>query len=327
MSKNVTTVLSTLLVRLRSFLQDFLPANNLQLLFPLASLMLCVGASYPWLPPRHVLFNLQYQHQDGTLWFDVSTRFLLLRYYAILYAVQFGFLGSLALWCLPVRNLWRKFTGWVLLPGGLAVTWFTVIVLLSRPQPPSLLESSGQILQDDLHPFLGRLLQLGTGFYITLLGMALCAVALRVAAIRSVPLPIRFRGSARPPQWAAKDEKAAPRLFVLIVVTTLVAAVIEMGIFVPMVPVPGASPPLVRLLAASFCRLAVASRTSRRLGRRRLHHSPIAPGRTDGHASAQAFYSLISSRCDLGAALDSSRPPTYLEGAIYVLHAFIKRAI
>ncbi|MFZ1203109.1 MAG: CPBP family glutamic-type intramembrane protease, partial [Candidatus Acidiferrales bacterium] len=94
-----------------------------------------------------------------------------------------------------------------------------------------------------LHPFLGRLLQLGTGFYITLLGMALCAVALRVAAIRSVPLPIRFRGSARPPQWAAKDEKAAPRLFVLIVVTTLVAAVIEMGIFVPMVPVPGASLP------------------------------------------------------------------------------------
>ena len=326
MSKNVTTVLSTLLVRLRSFLQDFLPANNLQTLFPLASLMLCVGASDPWLPPRQVLFNVQYQHQDGTLWFEVSTRFLLLRYYAILYAVQFGFLGSLALWCLPVRNLWRKFTGWMLLPGGLAVTWFTVIVLLSRPQPPSILESSGQILQDDLHPFLGRLLQLGTGFYITLLGMALCAVALRVAAIRSVPLPIRFRGSARPPQWAAKDEKAAPRLFVLIVVTKLVAAVIEMGIFVPRGrctehPFLGTTP------GRTFCRLAVASRTSRRLGRRRLHHSPIAPGRTDGHASAKAFYSLISSRCDLGAALDSSRPPTYLEGAIYVLHAFIKRAI
>lgn len=243
MSKKETTLLTTLLGHLRSSLQDFLPANNLQLLFPFASLVLYVGASYPWLPPRHVLSNLQYQHQDGTLWFDVSTRFLLLRYYAILYVVRFSFLGSLALWCLPVRNLWRKFTGWVLLPGGLGVIWFIVVVLLSRPQPPSLLESPGQILQDDLHPFLGRLLQLGTGFYITLLGMALCAVALRVAAIRGVPLPIQFRESSNRPRWVAKEEQAAPRLFVLIVVTTLVAAVIEMGIFVPMVPVSGASLP------------------------------------------------------------------------------------
>jgi len=242
MSNKVTALLITLLGRLRSFLQDFLLANSLQLLFLLASLMLYVGASYPWLPPKHVLFNLEYQHPDGTLWFDISTRSLVLRYYAILYVVHLGFLGSLALWCLPVRNLWRKFAGWVLLPGGLAVTCFTAIVLLSHPQPPSLLESPGQILQDDLHSFLERLLQLGTGFYITLLGMALCAVALRIAAVRGVPLPIQFRESGHP-QWAAKEEKTAPRLFVLIVVTALAAAAIEMGILVPMVPAPGTSLP------------------------------------------------------------------------------------
>jgi hypothetical protein len=72
----------------------------------------------------------------------------------------------------------------ILLPGGLAITWFIAIVLVSRPQPPSLLESPGQILQDDLRPFIGRSFQLGTGFYITLLGIALCPVALRVAALR-----------------------------------------------------------------------------------------------------------------------------------------------
>src|SRR5450755_3585904 len=106
MSKKLTnTLVGTLLGRLRSFLQDFLPENNLQLLLPLASLVLYVGASFPWLPPGHVLSSLQYQHQDGTLWFDISTRFQMLRYYAILYAVHFSFLGSLALWCLPVRNL------------------------------------------------------------------------------------------------------------------------------------------------------------------------------------------------------------------------------
>src|SRR5207245_4290137 len=117
------------------------------------------------------------------------------------------------------------------------------IVLLSRPQPPSVLESPGQILQDDLRPFLGRLLQLGSGFYITLLGMALCAVALRVAAVRRVTLPIQFRESANRPQWAARDDIVAPRLFVLVVAAAVVAAVIEMGIFVPMMPVPGAPLP------------------------------------------------------------------------------------
>jgi membrane protease YdiL (CAAX protease family) len=167
----------------------------------------------------------------------------MLRYYVILYAAHFSFLGSLALWCLPARNLWGKFTAWVLLPGGLAVTWFTAIVLVSGPQPPSLLESPGQILQDDLRPVLGRLFQLGTGFYLTLLGMALCAVALRVAADRGVPLPIPFRESANHPQVSATEDIVVPRLFVLFVVTTAIAAVIQMGIFLPMVPAPGAPLP------------------------------------------------------------------------------------
>jgi len=243
MSNKGTALLSTLPGRLRSFREDFLPANNLQFLFLLASLMLYVGASYPWLPPKHVLFSPQYQHADGTLWFDISTRVPMLRYYAILYAVHFSFLGSLALWCLPVRNLWRKFTAWVLLPGGLAVMWFIAIVLLSRPQPPSLVEPRGEILHDDLRLLLGRLLQLGTGFYITLLGMALCGIALRVAAVRGVPLPIHFRARANNSGGSARVETVAPRLFMLAAVTTVVAAVIEMGIFLPMMPVPGAPLP------------------------------------------------------------------------------------
>jgi Type II CAAX prenyl endopeptidase Rce1-like len=243
MSEKVITPLRALLGRLRSFLQDFLPENNLQFLFLSASLFLCVGGSYPWLPPGHALSSLQYQHQDGTLWFDVSTRFLLLRYYAILYTVRFSFLGSLALWCLPVRNLWRRFTDWVLLPGGVGVTWFTAIVLLSRAQPPSLLDSPAQVLRDDLQQFVGRLPQLGTGFYATLLGIALSAVALRVAAVRHVPLPIQFRETANLPQGATREETIATRLFVLVAVTAVAAAVIELEILVSMMPVLGASLP------------------------------------------------------------------------------------
>lgn len=235
MSTKVATPLGILLGRLRSFFQDFLPDNALQLLFPFASFVLYVGASYPWLPPRHLLYSPQYQHQDGTLWFDISTRLLMLRYYGILSAVGFSFLGSVALWCLSVRNLWRKYAAWVLLPGGFGLVWFIAIVLSSRPQPISLLEPRGEI------PF-GRLFQLGTGFYITLLGIALYAIALGVAAVWPVPLPIEFRASANRPQGTTRGEITARRFFVLVVVTTLIATVIEMGIFLPMTPISGATP-------------------------------------------------------------------------------------
>jgi membrane protease YdiL (CAAX protease family) len=73
--------------------------------------------------------------------------------------------------------------------------------------------------------------------------MALCVVALRVAAFRGVPLPIQFREGPNHPQGSAREEIVVPRLFVLVVVTAVVAAVIQMGIFVPMVPAPGAPLP------------------------------------------------------------------------------------
>lgn len=128
---------------------------------------------------------------------------------------------------------------------GLGVMSFTVIVLLSRPQPASLLEFRGQI------PF-GRLLQLGAGFYVTLIGLASYAVALRVASVWRVPLPIEFRGNVKRVQGPPNEETIAPRLFVVVVVTFVISALIEMGMFLPLIPVRGAQLPWFDAWPRSF---------------------------------------------------------------------------
>lgn len=239
MDEKIITPLQSLLRRTALFLRDFLPENNLQLLFPLASLVLFVGGSFPWLPPRHVLSSLQFQHQDGTLWFDLSTRLLVLRYYAILYAVHFGFLGSVALWCLPLRGLWRKFAAWVFLPSALAVVCFLAIVLLSRAQAPSLFESRRQVLQEDLHEFPNRLLHLGTGFYITLLGIGLLVVSLWIARVCRVPLPVRFHETARRQGNSVQAPDLSRKIFVVVIAATAIAMLVGLTIFTSMIPTAG----------------------------------------------------------------------------------------
>jgi len=239
MDGKIITPLKSLFRRAALFLRDFLPENNLQLLFPLASLVLCVGSSYPWLPPRHVLSSLEFQRQDGTLWFDLSTRLLMLRYYAALYAAHFGFLGSVALWCLPVRKRERSFFAWVLLPSGLAILSFLMIVLLGRAQPVPLLEPARQLLLEDLHELPSRLLHLGTGFYVTILGMVLLAGALWIARVCRVPLPVRFRETASRQGNSAHAPDLRSKIFAVVIAATAIAAVVELAIFTSMIPAAG----------------------------------------------------------------------------------------
>jgi len=243
MDDKLNSMVATPFRRVGLFLRDFLPENNLQLLFPFASLVLYIGASRPWLPGGHVLYALQYQHQDGTLWFDITSRLAMLRYQSILYGVTFSFLGSVALWCLSARNVWRKFAAWVLLPGGLAIASFLAIVFLSRPQPVSLLEPWRQVLQEDLREFPARLLQLGLGFYITLLGMASVAASLWIASVRRVPLPVRFREGATREKPSADTSEFGRRVFLLVIATAVIGAIIGLAIFTSMFPAPEISLP------------------------------------------------------------------------------------
>jgi len=239
MAEEAITPNQRLLRRAGLFLRDFLPEDARQLLFPLASLVLIVGGSRPWLPPGHVLSDPQLQHQDGTLWFDLSTRFFMFRYTLILYAVRFGFLGSVALWCLPVRKRERSFFAWVLLPSGLAILSFLMIVLLGRAQPVPLLEPARQVLLEDLHELPSRLLHLGTGFYITILGMVLLAGALWIARVCRVPLPVRFRGTANSQGNSAQAPDLSRKIFVVVIAATAIATLVDLAIFTSMIPAAG----------------------------------------------------------------------------------------
>ncbi len=178
----------------------------------------------------------QFQHQDGTLWFDISTRLLLLRYFAILDVVSFSFLGSIALWCLPVERLWKKFAIWVLLPSGIAITSFLAIVLSSKAQAPSVLESADHALQSALLAFPDRALHLGIGFYITLLGISLYAGVLWIARVRRVPLPVRF---AEPPIRRGDSSQASEvgrKILVMLIAATAVAILVQLATFTSMAP-------------------------------------------------------------------------------------------
>jgi hypothetical protein len=230
--------LRTLWARFTAFLNDFLPESTLQLLFPLASFILFVGASTSWLPPTHTLYRPEMQQAEKNLgwtdlWFDLSTTTLVFRYYAAMFAADLAFFASVVLWCLPVRNVARRFAAWVFLPLGLALAYFLFLVLIGRSETPSILAPRSQIIAEQLRVFPARLPHLGIGFYITLLGglaLGFCVWAFRVGKIN---LPLRFRGQA-PVSGVEANPDLGRRLFVVLAVSAVCSFVVMLPILAAM---------------------------------------------------------------------------------------------
>jgi membrane protease YdiL (CAAX protease family) len=218
--------------RFTAFVNDFLPESNLQLLFPLASFLLFVGASTPWLPPGHVSFSPEYQSAGRSaqdLWFDISSPLLLFRYNLALCIATFAIFASVVLWCLPVRNTARKFAAWVFVPLGVALAYFLLLVLIGRCTTPSILAPSSQIFVEQLRAFPARLTHLGIGFYITLLGGVALGFCVREFRVGKINLPLRFRDQA-----PVSGVEAAPdlgrRVFVFLAVSLLCSFVVMLAI-------------------------------------------------------------------------------------------------
>lgn len=232
-----------------SFLRDFMPESGLQLLFPMASFILFIGASTPWLPPGHVLLQPRLQGAErklgmANLWFDLSTVGAALRYYGALWITDCASVASVALWCLPFRSVARKFATWVFFPVGLAVFWFLFLVSIAPVSPHSILEPESQLFLDHLRAFPVRFAALGIGFYITLIGAASLALCLWAFRRGNVSLPLRFR---RP---VANSESAVnlgfgKRVFALIAVG--IFASIILSVFETSAAI-GLSRPAMRLI-------------------------------------------------------------------------------
>jgi len=61
-----------LFAHVSAFVDDFLPENLLQLLFPLGTFLLLIGSWHSWLPPGHTFFAHRWQSVRPDQWFDAS---------------------------------------------------------------------------------------------------------------------------------------------------------------------------------------------------------------------------------------------------------------
>jgi hypothetical protein len=175
--------------RIGLFSGDFLPESWPQLLFPLASYLIFIGSDTQWLPFRPEQHNFAQLDLLGSL-AHASGAFT--RYVLTLRVMHLVLLGSIVLWCMPVRHVIRKFVVWVYIPAGIAILDFLVLVFSGPSESVSLLEPKPGILLDRIVINFSRLSALGIGFYAAVIGLALLALCLRKVKQGKITLPVRF---------------------------------------------------------------------------------------------------------------------------------------
>lgn len=187
--------------RIGFFLRDFLPENNLQLLFPLGTFLLLLGWEYwEWFPPRY------------------SRAFTIIAGSIVRLAVRFAYTASVVLWCAAVRKPIRKFFWWVLLPIVSGVLSATVLFLTWRDSTVSFLEPELEVVLRHVRSLPSLLARPGMGAYLTLLGLAVLAVSLWAVRTARMSLPLRFQKVV----GQANDSSSLSQPFFTVVIVSLV---------------------------------------------------------------------------------------------------------
>jgi hypothetical protein len=186
--------------RVAAFLRDFLPEQNLQLLFPLGSFLLLLGN-------RHLWFGLDWRgitdrfHPE----FGIDHRLLeqLMHSIAMWVSleeqlahvfVQFGFLASMLLWVLAVRRPLRKFLYFVLLPVAAAFVGYQTYLIVTANYRNALLDAFLRAANLLVPASRSWLPSPSYGFHLTLAGEGLLVFALVLVRQRKMSLPLHFRG-------------------------------------------------------------------------------------------------------------------------------------
>ncbi|MGH9699076.1 MAG: lysostaphin resistance A-like protein [Candidatus Acidiferrales bacterium] len=200
----------------------------MQLLFPLGSFLLLVGSTHNWVPPGHTYFNPLVAPRSTDLWFDISRLALLFRMDLCLIVAEFTFFVSLLLWCVRVSNPIRQFRRWVFMPIAAAAGYFLVLVFLARGVPSSVIESHLQMFQESLRLFPARLLTLGAGFYVAIVGVGLLAFALHKVALGKIGLPLTFRQKNNADRESGANDFVTLKLFKFIFSLFAISVVINL---------------------------------------------------------------------------------------------------
>lgn len=185
--------------RVVAFVRGFLPEQTLQLLFPLASLLLLLGATYPWYHLPITGFRLgtvanSLQAERAVLalrriggWPEAVPELL----------VRFGFFASLVLWTLPVRNIRAKLRLWVGLPAGAALVGYPAFLVLTASQRNASLDDFAKFSHSPVSISHSSFHSLGNGWCLTLAGLAVLVICLILIQRNVLSLPVRFRGNPR----------------------------------------------------------------------------------------------------------------------------------
>jgi membrane protease YdiL (CAAX protease family) len=204
--------------RLGIFLRDFLPEQNLQFLFPLASFLLLLGAKYAWYIASNVLATLG-AAGGAALFAQPDLRLLYLCIFAGLLA-HFAFFASVVLWCLPVRNVLRKFAAWVLFPLGFATVTYLVF-LVSAVDTGSALDTRLHRLYLSLRAILPDWTNVGLGAYGTVAGLAVFGVALWRVHAGTLRIPWRFAADPRRDATTTDAPDRGRNVFIFWIATTI----------------------------------------------------------------------------------------------------------
>ena len=229
------------IARLGTFLRDFLPEQNLQVLFPLASFLLLLGASHFWyriqLPGVFEVLQQRNSQVDPQAFqqFNHSYRaWVQLEEQIALALTRLAFFASLILWCLSVRKVVSKFVAWVFLPAAFALAAFQLFLMATAHQRNAFLDaftSATQVPVPSARPWFPSV---GDGIHLTAGGLIVLAVALVLVRQQTISLPLRFRHSTEVRSAGSLETSTDERnILVFLIVMIVCSSVVSLFFFLP----------------------------------------------------------------------------------------------
>jgi membrane protease YdiL (CAAX protease family) len=187
--------------RLALFIRDFLPVQSLQLLFPLGSFLLLLGASHSWyllrLPQEFEAVLQQRNYQVDPNAYQRFTHayqaWVVVEESIAMAVVRFASFASLVLWCVSLRKIVSRFISWVFLPAGTALAAFPIFLIATTRQRNAFVDAwitAAHISPPAVRPWFPTL---NMGFYLSVGGLVVLTVGLVLLRDGAISLPLKFR--------------------------------------------------------------------------------------------------------------------------------------
>ncbi len=211
-----------------AFVRDFVPQQMAKLLFPLGSLLLLLGASNFWfkieLPYIPESYLSQVSHNTAafehltraiTMWVSLEEKFAHL-------LVRVGFLASLVLWTLNVREPLKKFIYWVVLPTGAAVIGYTAYFVATADERHAFINAFMAAINFPPAKY-SRLPSASEGLYLTLAGLVVLILGIALVRDGLIKIPLRFHKNAEnDPILETEVSRDGRDIFVLLIGAVLI---------------------------------------------------------------------------------------------------------